>query len=108
MDMASSVSASLDTSLSLVLLTGAKEPTWPGLSASPLLYDLRRERQQEFRPIRTQRGETASDSPGNPGERQQQQQKKKKKKRTAAAGDGDGERGQRARERKTDRVFSKL
>lgn len=46
MDMASSVRASLDTSLSLVLLTGAKEPTWPGLSASPRLYDLRRERQQ--------------------------------------------------------------
>lgn len=39
-DMASSVKASLDTSLSLVLLTGAKEPTWQGLSESPLLYDL--------------------------------------------------------------------
>lgn len=40
-DMASSVSASLDTSLSLVLLTGAREPTWQAVKAS-LLYDLRR------------------------------------------------------------------
>ena len=38
--MASSVKASLDTSLSLVLLTGAKEPAWQGLNESPLLYDL--------------------------------------------------------------------
>lgn len=41
-DMASSVKASLDTSLSLVLLTGAKEPAWQGLIGSPLLYDLGR------------------------------------------------------------------
>lgn len=40
-DMASSVKASLETSLSFVLLTGAKEPEWQGLSESPLLYDLR-------------------------------------------------------------------
>lgn len=40
--MASSVRASLDTSLSLVLLTGASEPTWQALKASPLLYDLAR------------------------------------------------------------------
>lgn len=39
-DMASSVSASLDTSLSLVLLTGAREPTWQAVKAS-LLYDLK-------------------------------------------------------------------
>lgn len=45
-DMASSVSASLDTSLSLVLLTGAKEPTWQELKESPLLYDLWRWQQQ--------------------------------------------------------------
>lgn len=41
-DMASSVKASLETSLSLVLLTGAKEPTWQGLHESPLLQDLKR------------------------------------------------------------------
>lgn len=46
-DMASSVKASLDTSLSLVLLTGATEPTWQALNGSPLLYDLRRLQQQE-------------------------------------------------------------
>lgn len=40
-DMASSVKASLEISLSFVLLTGAKEPEWQGLSESPLLYDLR-------------------------------------------------------------------
>lgn len=45
-DMASSVKASLDTSLSLVLLTGAKEPTWQGLNESPLLYDLWRMEKQ--------------------------------------------------------------
>lgn len=38
--MESSVSASLDTSLSLVLLTGAREPTRQVAKASPLAYDL--------------------------------------------------------------------
>ena len=45
-DMESSVKASLETSLSLVLLMGAKEPTWQGLRESPLLYDLERLQQQ--------------------------------------------------------------
>jgi hypothetical protein len=40
MDMESSVMASLDTSLSLVLVAGANEPTWYGLTGSPRLWDL--------------------------------------------------------------------